>query len=627
MYFTPKRQILAVLSCFVAATAHAQTTPPPQLDNIVVTASRSLQLEKDVIGDVTLINKADLEKEGQNSVAEILAKQPGIQISNNGGPQTATSVFLRGAPSQHTQVLVDGVRINSLTTGVSNWNAIDPALIERIEIVRGASSSLYGSGAIGGVINIITKKGGEDRPLSAWTNIGYGSYDTFKSSVGFSGAQNGWDYALSSSMADSSGFSATNEMAGPYTYDPDADGYSQHALSGSLGYRWAAGQHIGLTAYNGYISGDFDAGPGPIRTLTRQQAYNLTSTNNLTDYWQSILRFGFSKEAIDNRIPGFDSTAGSLQRSYTWQNNFEFLEHQQLSLILERLEERVEGESNYLANRRDTNSAGLVYRGDFDAHHLQASVRNDNITSYGNETTGSLAYNFDLTDNWRIGLAGSTGFQAPTFAYLYAPDTPASFWGPRYQNNPNLKPEKSRNIEASIQYNTDTTRLGLVVYQNKIKDLIVGSVFDPLISANTAQNINRATIRGITLTAEQVVGNTTLRASADFMNPVDDETGDQLIQRAKRVFHLSAEHRLNALRLGAEYQFTSKRYDNDFNTFPAERVTLGGYGLVNLTAAYDFSKNASVHIRWNNLLDKNYANVYGYNTAGSNVFVNLSLRM
>src|SRR5690606_1274495 len=185
MPFKFHRQTFAGLACFVAATASAQTTnATPQLDNIVVTASRTPQLEKDVIGDVTVIDKADLQKEGQNSVAEILAKQPGIQFSSNGGPQTTTSIFLRGAPSQHTQVLIDGIRINSLTTGVSNWNAIDPALIERIEVVRGASSSLYGSGAMAGVVNIITKKGGEDRPLSAWSNIGYGTYDTFKSSAG-----------------------------------------------------------------------------------------------------------------------------------------------------------------------------------------------------------------------------------------------------------------------------------------------------------------------------------------------------------------------------------------------------------------------------------------------------------
>ena len=630
MSLTPHPLALAVLACFPLIAAAQTADSVPRLDEIVVTASRSPQLEKDVLGDVSVIDKETLRLSGSDSVAEVLARQHGIQINNSGGPQTTTGVFLRGSPTQHTQVLVDGIRINSITTGSTSWNAIDPALIERIEIVRGASSSLYGSGAMGGVINIITKKTGADRPLSAWGNIGYGSYDTFKSSAGVSGAEGGWDYSLAASMADSNGFSAANPLSGDFTYNRDRDGYSQHALTGSLGYLWRPGQHIGLTAYNGYIDGQFDAGPDPRPThsITRQQAYNLTSTNDITDYWQSVLRLGFSKEFTDTRIPDFDSSVGSLQRSYTWQNNLQFTEDQRLSVILERLEERADSQSNYLENRRDTNSAGLIYRGDFDIHHVQASVRNDNVSGYGSETTGGLAYDLDLSDKWRVGIAGSTGFQAPTFAYLYAPSTPASFWGPRYQNNPDLKPEKSRNIEASIRYADGGTQLGLVVYQNKIRDMIQNSVFDPAINANTAKNVDRATIRGVTLTAEQRWGNTTLRASADFMDPKDDQSGLQLVQRAKQVFHVGAEHRIDALTVGAEYQFTGKRYDSAFDqNFQPQRVTLGGFGLLNLTASYDFSKRAGVQLRWNNLLNKDYAMIYGYNTPGSNVFVNFSFRM
>src|SRR5690606_3863300 len=197
-----------------------------------------------------------------------------IQFSSNGGPQTQTCVYLRGTNPSQTLVLIDGVRVNSISTGATNWNAIDPATIERIAIVRGAASSLYGSDAMGGGINLITRKSGEDRPLSAWTNIGYGTDDTFKSSLGFSGAAEGWDYALSAGMADSSGFSATNDLSDAFTYNRDDDGYTQHTLSGSLGYRWKPGHHIGLTAYNGYIDGDFDSGPGPLptHTITRQQA-------------------------------------------------------------------------------------------------------------------------------------------------------------------------------------------------------------------------------------------------------------------------------------------------------------------------------------------------------------------
>lgn len=620
MPFTPNRLALAVLACVVPAATAAQTTNTvSRLDNVVVTASRTPQLEKDVLGDVTVIGKEELQKAGQNSVAEILARQPGVQVNNSGGPQTITGVFLRGAPAQHTQVLVDGVRINSIASGVTNWQAIDPALIERIEIVRGAGSSLYGSGAIGGVVNIITKKGGEDRPLAAWGNIGLGSHGTFKSSLGISGAQADWDYALSTSMADSSGFSSTNALNS--SYNRDSDGYEQHALSASLGYRWMPGHHIGVTAYNGYINGEFDGGSFDQQTpytMTRQQSYTVTSTNDISAHWQSVLRFGYSKERNDSRGNGWSSNVGSQQRSYSWQNNLKFTENQNLSVILERMEERPDGGSAYVINRRDTNSAGLVYRGDFDRHHIQASVRNDNVSGYGNETTGGLSYGLDLDDKWRVGVAANTGFLAPSFASLYSP---LEFG---FQGNPSLKPETSRNIEASLKYATDTTRLGLTAYQNKIKDMINGYILldDVPGSPHTAKNINRATIRGLTLTAEQDFGRTTLRAGADIMNPVDDETGGQLQHRAKRIFRLGADHRIQDLTVGAEFQFTSRRYED-----AANKTSMGGYGRVNLTAAYDFSKTVGVQVRWDNVLDKGYTNVYGYNTPGSTVFVNLSVRM
>ena len=609
------RQVLAVLSCFLPLAVHAQNPADiPRLDEIVVTASRTTQLEKDVLGDVTVIDKKELERAGQSSLAEVLSRHHGIELANSGGPQTQTSVFLRGANQQHTLVLVDGIRINSSAQGGTNWNAIDPAAIDRIEIVRGAASSLYGSDAIGGVVNIITKRTGEDRPLSAWANIGFGTYGTAKTSAGISGAQDGWDYHLTGSLADSSGFNATNQQS--FSFHPDKDGYHETAWSGSLGYRWAPGHHIGLTAYNSLMNGDFDAGAfydAPY-TLTRQQAYGLTSTNDITANWQSVLRFGLSKETLENR--SFDSRYSSLQRSYSWQNNLRLSDSQLVSLIFERLEERPTHSSAHTVNRRDTNAAGLMYRGDFGAQHVQANIRNDNITGYGNQVTGGLAYDLDLSDVWTVGVAGNTGFRAPSFADLYSPES----FG--FVGNPDLKPEKSRNIEASIRYEGDATRLGLVVYQNKIRDLINGFVCPAGAFNCSPQNIDRATIRGLTLSAEQDYGNTTLRASADFMNPRDDNTDKLLPRRARQSYRFGAEHRFNAVRVGAEYQFTGKRYDDVANT-----TRLGGFGLLNLTAGYDFSPRVGVQVRWNNVLDKNYHSVYGYNMPGSNVFVNLSLKM
>lgn len=620
MQFHLKRQVLAIATCFLPFAVTAQTTKPvSQLDNIVVTPSRTAQPLKNVVGDISVISSEELQKAGQSSLVEVLGKQPGVQFYTSGGPQTVTGVSLRGANPLQTLVLVDGLRINNTSTGSVSWQALDPATIERIEIIRGAASGLYGSDAIGGVVNIITKKGVVDQPFAAWGNVGIGSYDTFKSSVGFSGSANGWDYSISSSMAESGGFNASNPDSGPFTYNPDSDGYSQHALSASLGYRWRPGQHIGLTAYNGYMNGDFDAGAfgQNAMAITRQQAYALTSTNEITDAWESVLRFGFTKGASDSRTNGVASTSNILQRSYLWQNNFKINENHRVSTVFERQEERPDAGASYTVNTRNTNAAGLIYNGSIGPAHIQANLRNDNISGYGNRATGGLALDYDLSDEWQVGIAGNTGFRTPTLTDLYAPLK----WG--FVGNPNLKPERSRNIEARLQYTTGVTQLGLVVYQNKIQDLIDGYVCDTNFKC-TSQNTSRATIRGATLTAAYTYENTTFRASADFMNPRDDTTGKQLVRRARQVYNLGVDHRIGLLTVGAEYQFTGKRYYDADNT-PQQR--LGGHSLVNLTAGYDFTKNVGVQVRWNNALDKKYSNNYGYNMPGSNVFVNLSWRM
>jgi vitamin B12 transporter len=250
-------------------------------------------------------------------------------------------------------------------------------------------------------------------------------------------------------------------------------------------------------------------------------------------------------------------------------------------------------------------------------------VRSDNYTGYGNQTTGSLGLDFDLTDAWQVGVAGNTAFRVPTFNDLYWPFEDFGPFG-SFSGNPNLKPEKSRNAEAHVRYQTDATRVTLTVYQNRINDLIVPSVCDAAFNCTTL-NVNSATLRGVTLAGSHRFGNTTVGGSVDFLDPRNDEpaTGQdsQLPQRARQVFHLNAEQRIQALKLGAEYQYTGNRID------ASTQVRLGGYSLVNLTAAYDLTKTLGVQVRWNNVFDKDYVLVDGYNTPGSNVFVNLSWKM
>lgn len=602
-------------ACAAPALVAAQSVPVSQLDTIVVTASRIEQDAKNVLGDVTVIDRTTLEQAGQSSLAETLSRSPGLEYTNTGGPQNKTNLYIRGAEADHTLVLIDGIRVNSSIVGTGFLEAFAPDMFDRVEVLRGSASSLYGADAIGGVVNLITHRpDATDKPFSANASIGYGTYGTTRTRLGVQGAQGGWDYLLAGVYAQSRGFNATNERSSSYT--PDRDGYYQNNLVGSLGYTWAPGHRLGVTAYRAYLNGQYDNGPDFFtgayyndRARTRQAVYGLSSTDDITAWWQSVLRVSYSEDNQRNYTGFGKTTFGSEKHVYAWQNNFTVDRWQSVSLIAERLEERATGTTEYDVENRQTNSVGGIYRLDVNRHHVQLDARNDNNSQFGNETTGGAAYGFDLTPTLRAGVAGNTGFKTPTLQDLYFPG----------YSNPELKPERSRNIEASLRYTGGSTRLGAVAYRNKVKNLIQSSFATNYIP----ENISRATLEGVTLTGEQDIGNTTLRASADFQRPLNDETREQLAYRARQVYRLGADQRFGALRVGGEMYLSGKRYD----TAGGERNRLGGYTLFNVRVSYDINKNVQAQLRWNNIFDRDYTLVRGYETPGSNVFVNVAWRM
>jgi len=617
------RRGAGTLACVVPALAGAQQAsalpPVQQAETIVVTAARAPQASQQALGDISVTDRAALERAGSDSLAEVLSRSHGVEYAVSGGPQGNTSLFLRGANANQTLVLIDGIRINSPVTGLAFLEALPVDTLERVEVLRGSASSLYGADAIGGVVNLITRPEAGDRPLRARASAGYGTHGTARASAGLSGAAQGWDYALSAGYTQANGFEATTPAN--FSHTPDRDGYYQGSFVGSLGYRWRAGHRIGLTAYSARLNAQYDNGPDFMtgdyfddRAVTRQQVYALSSTDDITDRWQSVLRVGYSKDDQRNEnmpaawAPDGISEFGSEKFTYTWQNNLKLAEGHDLSLLMERLEERVTGTTDYPTDRRQTNSVGAIYRASLGRHHLQANLRNDHISDYRDETTGGLAYAYEFAPGWRAGVAGNTGFRAPTFSDLYYPGS----------GNPDLRPERSRNVEASLRYAGEDTALGVTVYRNRVKDLIVAGAE----TGYVPYNVNTAILRGVTLTAEQRLGATTLRASADFQDPHDDETGKQLARRAKQIYRIAADHRIGAWLFGTEVAISGKRYDDAANT-----VRLGGYTLWNLMASYEFDHGLGVQVRWDNVLDKDYTLANGYRTAGSNVFVNLSWRM
>lgn len=629
------RHALAVAACFAPFAVTAQTPASvPQLENVVVTASRTAQLESKVLGDVTVIDKKELEQAGQSSLAEVLAKHHGIEFYNSGGPQTITGVNIRGANTNQTLMLIDGMPVNSATNGMATLSAIPTSSIDHIEVLRGSASSLYGANAIGGVINIITTPG-TAKPFSAHASTGYGTYGTSKSSAGIAGSVNGWTYSLGSTYEQSRGIDATNNAAANGLYNPDKDSYYSRNLRGSLGYEWKAGQKLSFQAYNTRVNGGIDLNKGvPFndRNIQNLETYSLASENQLTDYWKSTLRYTYTNDENRTIDATNDGIFRTQQHQYTWQNEFDLSDTQKLIIAYEHLNQKASGDINtfnpdwtpgpvvdFNQTQRQNNAFTAVYTADFDRHHLQANLRNDHESQFGNAITGGLSYGYDLTPTLRAHVAANTGFRTPTFNDLYYPAyTPG---GP-LPSNPNLKPEKSRNVEVGLRYKTDSTTLGVVAYQNKVRNLIT------LDDNYIPQNVGSVTLRGISLTAGQSFGATTLRASADFQDPHDDATGEQLLRRARQIYRVSAEHRIKQWTLGSEYAFTSKRYDlRQDEFFNYQRTRLGGYGLWSLTASYDVTKNVAVQVRWNNVLNKDYTTAYGYNMPGSNVFVNVAWRM
>ncbi|MCK9511104.1 MAG: TonB-dependent receptor [Pigmentiphaga sp.] len=608
-----------------AAANAVATTDATTLPAVTVVASRSAQSLPDVLGDVTIIDRHALDAAAGDSVADVLRRVPGIQITTNGGPQTVTRVFMRGANSNQTLVLVDGLRINAATNGGAAINALALADIERIEVLRGAASSLYGADAIGGVINIITRQEA-DKPFAASASVGFGSDRHLQTQLGLRGRTETWRYAVQAGYAQSRGTDATRPDY--FLHNPDRDSYYQRNVTASVGHSWHPGQDLDLQVFHSRINGGYDAGLPWFgdRSVQSLDGVQLSSRNRLSERWTSTLRLGWQRDRLENRNapasenpdnpPDGVSRFRSRQTQIGWQNDFALNTDHHVSVALERLAQHVGGDLadfsqwplppqyvDYADTRRHTNSVVGVYRGSWQRHHLQASLRFDRDSQYGSQTTGGLAYGFDLTPALRLGLAASTAFRAPDFNELYYPGA----------GNPDLKPERSRNLEASLRYQHASGDIGVTVFRNRVRDLIAGF---------PSANIQRAILEGVTLSANQQFGNTSVTASVDLQNPHNADTGELLPLRAKRVARLGLSHQFGAWEPSLDWYASSSRRDTS-----SGEQRLAGYALLDLGLGYRFNANTQVQLRWNNVFDRDYTLVSGYTTPGSNVFVILRHQM
>ena len=602
------------------------TNSANQLDPIIVTATRTPTRANDVLADYVYIGPEEIADAGQSSITELLQRQRGVEVSNNGGG--VQSVFLRGANSGQTLVLIDGVRTTSVLSGGASWSAIPVQLIDHIEIIFGPQSSLYGSDAIGGVINIFTKKG--VGPTQVTASTGYGTYGTSVSQASLFGStqgDNSISYSVSATAENSAGFN-TIAPNSPYKNNYNTTntiGYTKTGGAAQLSQEWAKGQSVGAQVYASRNNNQYPVyGPGKVlgNQFNDVSTLALYSKNQITDIWNSNLQIAQSYDSGQAVYPSQTPVAwypagnpltNSKQNIYTWQNDIN-VGPDLLQLIAERRTASVYATgANTLNLEQSTNSVAAAYQLKRGANLANLSLRNDNITGYGSQNTGGASYGYFFSKELRVNVNYGTGFKAPSFYDLYYPNYGVA----------TIKPERSQNTEAGIHYETVPYDIHFVVYNNTISNLIqYTSLGCPVgYSMGCASNVASAKITGASLGGVSRIGDFTLKGSFDQQNPVDQSTGYVLAKRAKQFGNVSVEYKKNAYVVGAEGTFQAQRYDYG-NT-----GLMNGYGIANLYGSYDFAKDWSLFARWNNIFNKNYQLNYGYVTPGSNVFVGIRYAM
>jgi len=608
MNFPVPRQAATPSLALSLAFAFASPTFAQATDTVVVTANRMPQRTADVIADTTVIHAEEIARSGAGSVADVLQRQRGIEITRNGSAGAATSVFLRGANSNQVVVLLDGVRVGSSTSGVAAWNAVPLGAVDRIEVVYGPLSTLYGADAIGGVIQIFTRKG--DGAPAVTGSVGAGSNATRKLDASVFGAGSGLRYAVSAGYEDSDGYSATRP--GAFGYNPDEDGYRRRNANGQLSYALAPNHEIGAQFLHSDLRSQYDSGAGAY-DVNNQQDLNTAAVYLASQFmsnWRSTLQYARS----DDKLGSFTSAAASgasqintRQDEFTWQNSIA-LGPDTLQLLYSHRKEDVSSSSNAALTRaRITNSYAAAYSAKRGSHLVDVSARHDRSV-YGNKNTGAAGYGYNFGNGWRATASAGTSFRAPTFNELYFPG---------YGLSTN-RPERGRNLEAGLRYDLGAVQFDATWFRNRLTDMIVTANPCPGRTGSCAYNVNRATLEGLSLAAESRVAGVNLRGSLDWQDPKDETTGKQLARRSKKHASFLADTAWGQLKTGAELQLSGERFDDSAN-----RNRLGGYGLLNLYTTWQMTPDVSLLVRLNNVADKQYELARNYGTSGRAWFAGL----
>ncbi|WP_175102974.1 TonB-dependent receptor plug domain-containing protein [Pararobbsia alpina] len=613
----------AWLACAgLAVRAHAQvsadtTTGIVPLEPVVVTATRSVQPLDDTLPASTVFDAQDIADSGASDLAGLLALAPGVQITRNGGPGSSAAMFMRGADTTQSLVIIDGMRVDNVGLGYAQLSQLTLDQVDRVEVVSGNVSALYGSSAIGGVVQVFTRDGG-NHPAQVSFSAGYGSYHTQTQSFDVNGAldkSGDTTFDLSLSRYKTDGFSALDPNLayrypdGSYSVNPGPNGYLNTSESFSLKHRFGADWDAGIRFYNSTGDVSFDQAYGlPTDNHLEQSQVRLATVfvdGRLTDQWTTHLTLGQSTDHETNTLNGaFDSRFDTRTQQLTWQNEYQLAEHHRLMFGYEYMGEQLDSDE-LSAPERHVNSVFAGYDGTLGRNQFQANVRHDQYSDFGGANSYYLGYGYRITTALKVIASLSDAFRAPSFDDLYYPG----------YGDAALQPERSHSAELALQYTSDT--LGVIrgnLFQTRYSNLIEAVAGPDYLYY--AANVGQAKVQGFELSWRGQLGGTDIRMSGTLQNPVDTSNDEDLARRARRFATVSASRSIAGWRIGGDWIVSGARTDTD-------GTTLGGYGVLGVFGRYDMTRHWYVSVRLENLLDKRYELASGYNTPGRGAYVTL----
>ncbi|QLL12785.1 TonB-dependent receptor domain-containing protein [Pseudomonas chlororaphis] len=585
-----------------------------KLPDVLISANRQVQARNDSSAANTLFTRDDIDRLQPSSVTDLLQRVPGVQVAQSGGRGSVPGIYIRGTSSAQTLVLVDGQRIGSSSSGDSNLQHLNIEQIERVEVLRGSRSVIYGSDAIGGVIQIFTRRSAE-QGLQPRLHLGVGSHQSWERSIGLSGGDQQTRFNLGASLDDTAGSNRTHES---YASDRDDDAYRNQSFSLSLSHAFNDDWEAGLNLLDNRGKSEFDNPFGRFDSRTfesfPQKPYSEFAVSSFSSYadgrineaWKSRLELGHS----ENREKTFDKLSdertvfNTYRDSVNWQNDLTLDERNSLIVGGDWYQDRVNSSTDFTEDSRWNRAAFVQHRFKADSFSTELGLRRDQNQQFGGQNSWSGTLTLPLNADNDVLLTYSEGFRAPTFNDLYYPDF----------SNPDLKPETSKSYEMQWRSQlSESTRLETSLYRTDLENAIIFG------SNSRPQNVASARINGFEAALRQELFGWQSNLGLAIIDPRDRDTGHTLARRARRTLSLDLDRQFDRLGLGASWQAVSSSYDD-----LANQQRLGGYALLGLRSSWALNREVRLELKVDNLLDKSYSRVlyshdgaqYGYREQG-----------